>query len=422
MINQKSIRLIEKANFSSHFKKPLYQSYNFSNIPSFIIDYFLGKSDSLMPKEVLKDKIKEFNQIIFFLIDGFGWRFFEEFNNHQFFKFIKKYSCISKLTSQFPSTTAAHITNIHTGLKGGESGVYEWNYYEPKIDAVISPLLFSFAGDKKRETLKNVIAPKKLFPKQSFYQKLKKLKIKSFVFQHREYTPSTFSDIVFRGANVFGYKTLTEAIINLLDFASQKSKEKRYFFLYFDKIDSISHQYGPASKQTKGEILTFLEILTKIFLPDFFKLNNTLFMMTADHGQVEINPKKTIYLNLALPQIKNWLMKNKKEELIVPEGSPRDFFLHVKKDSLLQAKEKLEKLLKDKAEVYLTENLIKRGVFGEKISPSFRKKVGNLVILPFKGESVWWFEKDRFENKFFGHHGGLTPEEMEIPFLVLNSF
>jgi len=421
MINQKSIRLIEKANFSSHFKKPLYQSYNFSNIPSFIIDCFLGKSDSLMPKEVLKDKIKEFNQIIFFLIDGFGWRFFQEFNNDYFFKIVKKNGSISKITSQFPSTTATHITNIHTGLKGGESGVYEWFYYEPKIDAVISPLLFSFAGDKERDTLKNVIAPKKLFPKQSFYQKLKKLKIKSFVFQHREYTPSTFSDIVFKGTDVFGYKTLTEAIINLLDFARQKNKEKRYFFLYFDKIDSLSHQYGPSSKQTQGEILTFLQILNKIFLPDFLKLKNTLFIMTADHGQVDINPNKTIYLNKVLPQIKNWLMKNQKGELIVPEGSPRDFFLHIKKDFLLHAKEKLEKLLKGKAEVLPTNDLIKAGLFGEKISPSFKKKLGNLVILPFKGESVWWFEKNRFENKFFGHHGGLTPEEIETPFLVLNN-
>ena len=43
---------------------------------------------------------------------------------------------------------------------------------------------------------------------------------------------------------------------------------------------------------------------------------------------------------------------------------------------------------------------------------------GNLVILPFEGEAVWWYEAGRFEQKFFGHHGGLTPGEMETPLLI----
>ena len=53
---------------------------------------------------------------------------------------------VEKLTAQFPSTTAAQITTIHTGQTVGEHGLFEWNYYEPVLDAVIAPLLFSFAG------------------------------------------------------------------------------------------------------------------------------------------------------------------------------------------------------------------------------------------------------------------------------------
>jgi hypothetical protein len=48
------------------------------------------------------------------------------------------------------------------------------------------------------------------------------------------------------------------------------------------------------------------------------------------------------------------------------------------------------------------------------ISPEFRARVGNLVILPYRHEATWWYVKDKYEQKFYGHHGGLTPQEMEI--------
>lgn len=41
--------------------------------------------------------------------------------------------------------------------------------------------------------------------------------------------------------------------------------------------------------------------------------------------------------------------------------------------------------------------------------------VGNLVIPPYARETVWWYEPERFVQSSYGHHGGLTPEEMETP-------
>ena len=43
--------------------------------------------------------------------------------------------------------------------------------------------------------------------------------------------------------------------------------------------------------------------------------------------------------------------------------------------------------------------------------------MGNLVVLPYRGEAVWWYAQERFEQKYLGLHGGLTPQEMEIPLL-----
>jgi len=88
-------------------------------------------------------------------------------------------------------------------------------------------------------------------------------------------------------------------------------------------------------------------------------------------------------------------------------------FLYIKDDLLDEALAFLAKRLEGKSDIVKTEMLIADGYFGGDISPRFWERVGNLVILSYRYESVWWYEKDKFEQKFYGHHGGLTPQEME---------
>jgi hypothetical protein len=140
-----------------------------------------------------------------------------------------------------------------------------------------------------------------------------------------------------------------------------------------------------------------------------------LFLMTADHGQVEVDPETTIYLNREprFAGIESFLKTNRRGQLLVPAGSARDMFLYIKEDLLEQAQSFLAPRLDGKADVVQTESLIENGYFGSEVSSRFRERAGNLVILPYRYESVWWYEKDKFEQRFYGHHGGLTPEEME---------
>jgi hypothetical protein len=84
-----------------------------------------------------------------------------------------------------------------------------------------------------------------------------------------------------------------------------------------------------------------------------------------------------------------------------------------------EAQSILAKGLDGKAEVAKADWLMENGYFGPEISRKFRARVGNLVILPYRYESVWWYEKERFVKHFYGNHGGLTPQEMEIPLFAL---
>ena len=388
------------------FVKPRYDAGGFAGIPQRILGLLSAH---------------RYDAIVLFLIDGFGWRFFEKFQDAPFLQQVVRDGTVTKLITQFPSTTAAQITTIHTGMPVGEHGVFEWYYYEPTLDKVIAPLLFSFAGTPQRDTLKPTDAKtSRLYPTTNLYRPLKKQGVAPTIFQHREYTPSTYSNMLFAGAKVLGYKTLPEALVNLAE-ALSEPKSPAYFFFYFDKVDAISHEYGPESAQTTAEILTFLMTMENIFLKAQANSNKkTLFLLTADHGQTETDPQTTIYLNRdpVFAGIEKFLKTNRSGELIVPCGSARDFFLYVKDEMLDEAQAFLTTRLEGRAEVQKVANLAEAGYFGPVVSPVFRARAGNLVILPYRGESVWWFEKDKFEQKFRGHHGGLTKQEMEIPLLM----
>src|SRR5512141_1152605 len=168
------------------FIKPRYDEGGFAGIPTRIENAFASGN---------------YDAVVLFLIDGFGWRFYERFQDAAFIQRIAKHGKIEKLTSQFPSTTAAHVTTIHTGLPVGESGVHEWIYYEPQVDAVIAPLLFSYAGTMERDTLKSAkIEPSLFFPRGVLYPELKKMGVDPYIFGIRDYTPSTYSKVVMAGA------------------------------------------------------------------------------------------------------------------------------------------------------------------------------------------------------------------------------
>ncbi|MEP7136955.1 MAG: alkaline phosphatase family protein [Chloroflexota bacterium] len=383
------------------FIKPRYDEGGFAGIPNRITTAFASGN---------------YDAVVLFLIDGFGWRFFERFQDAAFIQRIAQQGKIEKITSQFPSTTAAHVTTIQTGLPVGVSGVHEWIYYEPQLDITITPLLFSHAGTKERDTLKRKkVQPEAIYPRGVLYPALKAMGVDSFVFGSREHTPSTYSNVVMEGAEQRPFKTLSEAFINI-GLLLEKQTSPTYVYLYFDKFDALCHEYGPNSPQAEAEAQTFLLMMNQYF-ESMLKggKKRVLFMMTADHGQVEVNPQTTTYLNIHpnFTDFGRFIKTNHKGKLIVPAGSARDMFMYIHDDMLDEAQSFLAKRLEGKADVVKTEALIAAGYFGPEVSARFRERVGNLVILSYRYESVWWYEKGRFEMPYYGHHGGLTPQEME---------
>ena len=401
--------------------KPLYGSYNFSRIPETVLKLLFGTAPQPLPPDVLGGEERQEEIVIVFLVDGFGWKFFEKFEKE--YPFLARYGdrgVVSKITSQFPSTTAAHVTTMNTGLEVGQTGIYEWFYYEPLVDCMISPLTFSEAGDHLPNTLRqHSIPPEQFFPPATLYQSIEAQGGRSYVVLSEEIAHSPYSVAMNRGAEIVPCRGVKGALEKVVSLCHQERTQPTYIYCYLGEIDAKGHRHGVYSTSFLEAVAECWENLEQNF---WQKIQGNAakisVIVTADHGMVPVSPKTTYYLNQMIPDIETQFKKNREGEPLVPAGSCRDFFLHVQDEKRASLENSLKERLKGVAEIYPTEVLIKEGFFGQKLpSENFTKRVGNLVILPYEGESVWWFHKHRFEQHFYAAHGGLTAPEMESIFL-----
>ena len=106
------------------------------------VERLLAGTPGGLPHALLGDAPERIDRVAVVLLDAFGMRFVERHADHPLLRGLH----VAPLASQFPSTTTAHVTTMHTGTPVGAHGLYEWNVYEPALDAVIIPILYARAG------------------------------------------------------------------------------------------------------------------------------------------------------------------------------------------------------------------------------------------------------------------------------------
>jgi len=95
--------------------RPLADGYCFAALPATVERLLLGLDDGGLPRAALGDAPNRVERVVLVLLDAFGWRFFERHaDRHPLLRRMLAHGTVAKLTTQFPSTTAAHVTTLHT--------------------------------------------------------------------------------------------------------------------------------------------------------------------------------------------------------------------------------------------------------------------------------------------------------------------
>ena len=364
--------------------------------------YAEGRCFSALPGR-LEELVAAHDRVVLVYFDAFGWRFFERHSGHPLFRDAQA----ERWTSQFPSTTAVHSTTINTGLPVAQHGLYEWFVREPKLNRLIAPLPFSLAGDAEPDTLLAAgLEAEDVFPFETLYRRLG---VPSFAASPALISFSTASRRLTDGATPVpfdepadGARLLAEAIA---------AEERAYGTIYLPRLDAVMHIDGPDAASTGPVIEETLAALEAAPWPE-----GTLMLLTADHGCTAISPARTTYVNVVVARAGTAPGAGRRREAArarrlvraissstsCPTGSTRR---RRGSRSCSRARPTVERV----------DALVAAGVFGPDPSDGLRARLANLVVLPYAGEAVYWLEAGRFEQKFLGQHGGLSPDEMDIP-------
>jgi len=403
---------------------PDYENGNFSDIPGLLQSLLGAETPSRFVPADFGFSVGQFDKVVFLFLDAFGWNQYNYFvqRRNAIARKLDNKAVVRKITSQFPSTTAAHVTTLSTGQPVAQHGVYEWQYYEPLVDEVIIPLLFSYAGGgKQRDTLLDAhISASDILPGNTFFEKLQDAGIASYAYIPREFVFSSYNETVSRGAQLTGYQTVAESLVTMKRQIDQASGPSLFYF-YTPYIDANAHHYGPFAPQTLAEADATLTLLDKFLFHPLRGRKDVLIVISADHGQIKVDYRNGLYINLQpeFQELRCYLRANRRGQILPPGGSPRDMFLYVQEEYVDRAQTLLRKMLGNRADVFRIEQLIETGLFGpDTPSEAFMSRVGNLVVLPRQDDTIWWYEKGEFELKHNGLHGGLSSDEMEIPLIL----
>jgi hypothetical protein len=413
VINERSLETVAAARLPGGRVRPLYDSYGFARIPGTLLQLFGESGAEALPPDVLPELDGAPPRVVAVLVDAFGWAFVERFAERApLLARLRADGVVSQLTTQFPSTTTAHVTTLHTGQTVGEHGSYEWFIYEPSLDRVICPLTAAFAGEPQGSLLAAGADLRPVYPRaDGLASRLGRLGVECHLVQPAETVEMPFTRLVCTGGTVHGAESARAGAALAARLA--RAAAPSLTVLYVDDFDTIGHELGPDDPRSEAVALALLEALEHELVDALAGTPGALLLLFADHGQLPTDPERCVYVNERCPQLVPLLRRGADGRPLAPAGSARDLFLHVRDGALGEALGLLGELFGADAWVASTAQLASDGVFGPQVSARFRERVGDVVVLPRAGVEAWWREPGLFAQDKRGHHGGLEPAEAE---------
>lgn len=329
------------------------------------------------------------SRVLLLVLDGLGWQQLQVRSDRAP---VMTSLLGGPITTVAPTTTAAALTSISTGVPPGEHGVVGYRIAVGDADVgvhdeVLNVLRWTTAsGDARRRHDPRAFQPCALFGDQW-----------PPVVTRRAFLESGFTVAHLSDTRLLGYDDRAGLVDSVVDaFAGGEA----FVYAYWDDIDRTAHEFGLAEHYDEElmacDAMVF-ELLDR--LPP-----NTAVVVTADHGQVHVDDRI-----LELPTSVSGLIDGQ-------SGEARFRWLHARAGAVTDLAAAAAEAFGEVAWVRSVDQVVADGWLGPVVTGSARRRLGDVAVVPYEPVAIV-DPAEHVSIHLIGRHGSLTADEVLVPAL-----
>jgi len=399
---------------------PAYQGQSILNIPNSICTLMdiptVNGTPPLLP-EIMEPLGTGVKKVVVILMDALALQRFQKWTDaveNSVWKTLMPDGLLAPVSSIAPSTTSAALTTFWSSASPAEHGIvgYEaWLKEYGIVANMIGHKPITYQRGRAGSLEHAGFSPEEFLPVDTLGPHFVSHGIQPHAFQHYTIINSGLSRMFFEGVEKHPTSTSVDLWVSVREVWEQAGADKVYAWVYWPDVDGLSHFFGPDSERSEGEFAAFSQAFEDYFLKKLSpeQLKDTLVVLTADHGQILTDKTDPHYDLRNHPDFTRRLH-------IQPTGENRMAYLYIKPGQMEAVREYIERTWPNQFTLLEPAYALEKGLFGPgKPHPNMLDRIGDLIAFG-RGRAFWWWAPK--PNPIIGRHGGLSEEEMVVPFFA----
>ncbi|MFJ4208185.1 alkaline phosphatase family protein [Paenarthrobacter sp. NPDC089675] len=304
------------------------------------------------------------------------------------------------IDSAFPSTTAASLASLGTGLPAGSHGMVGYDVLDPSQDKVVN-LLGNW--DSK-------VDPRTWQPHTTVFERLA-ADMDVVTVSLPQFGNSPMTQAALRGSRFRGGTTLHARTAAAGEEMSSSGPSLMYF--YVNELDKAGHRHGCQSERWEHQLEELDATVKRLStsLP-----GGTTVLVTGDHGMLDVPESQRIDYS-ADPALVAGVRHT--------AGEPRMVHLYLEPDAGDSVRDSLmgawRKRFGERVWVFTRSQAMEAGLFGE-VKDNVAPRIGDVMIAARDTLALYDTRRVRpTALEVVGQHGSLTKAEREVPLLCFSA-